>query len=293
MPGSIASALVVAGLLLAAPAPGTAQAAASAAPPASLHTQTMVYELYAGGINAVHAKLDVAYEAGDRYRLELEAETKGFLGKLVPWNGVFATKGWRLKDGSDTPEIHWSEAVWKGDKDVTEYHYDKDGSFKKLTIIEAGKDESPEGLADELVQGTTDSLTATLQAMKAYAEKGSCEGSSEVFDGKRRFKLVFRQVAEDQLSPTEYNVYSGPAARCEVEVMPVSGEWHKKPRGWASIQEQGRQKGSLPTFWVARIDEQGPAVPVKLRVKTDYGTLFMHLVHYKNGVKEIKAAQDG
>ena len=61
------------------------------------------------------------------------------------------------------------------------------------------------------------------------------------------------------------------------------------PRGWLSIQEQGRSKGSLPTIWLAKIDKDGPAVPVKLRLKTDYGTLFSHLIDYKNGDKEIKA----
>ena len=158
--------------------------------------------------------------------------------------------------------------------------------------MQAGENEETKSLDDKLWQGTTDVLTASLQAMKAVADRGVCEGSDEVFDGKRRFKMVFRHKADDILTPTDYNVYEGPAARCEVEVLPVSGAWHKKPRGWASIQEQGRNKGSLPTVWLAKIDDEGPAVPVKMRVKTNYGTLFMHLVEYQNGDKAIKAAKE-
>ncbi len=251
------------------------------------HIQTMTYEVYAGGINAVQAKMDVSYAEKEHYSLEFFAETQGFLGKLVPWSGKFETHGWRLNDGSERPERHKSTAVWKEEKDIKEYNYGRDGSFKGLNEMEAGEEKPPKQLDDALVQGTTDALTAMLQVMKSVAVGGECKGSEEVFDGKRRFTLVFRHVANDELTASRYNVYEGAAARCEVEVVPITGAWHKKPRGWASIQEQGREKGSLPTVWFAKINDEGPAVPVKMRVKTDYGTMFMHLVEYKNGDKTI------
>ena len=84
-----------------------------------------------------------------------------------------------------------------------------------------------------------------------------------------------------------YNLYEGSAEKCTVEVRPVAGRWHEKPRGWMSIQEQGREKGMLPTVWMAKMNENGPAVPVTVRVKTDYGTLFMHLVKYQSGDQVI------
>lgn len=250
--------------------------------------QSMVYELYAGGINAVQAEFDVAYDNKAHYHLALAATTKGFLGKLVPWHGTFETEGWRLPDGSERPETHKSTAVWDGEEDLKVYSYGRDGSFKGLKSVVGGEDESPGDLEKDLVQGTTDALTASLQAMKAVTETGACAGEDEVFDGKRRYRLVFRHVGDEVLTPTRYNVYEGPAARCEVEVLPVAGAWHKKPRGWASIQEQGRAKGSLPTVWLAKMDDQSPAIPVKMRVKTDYGTLFMHMVRYKKGDRVIE-----
>jgi hypothetical protein len=252
--------------------------------------QTMTYEVYAGGINAVRAELNVI-ENKDDYSLSLAARTKGFLAKLVPWQGTFETHGWRLKDGAERPELHKSTATWRDEEDYKEYYYGKDGSFKKLVVLDPGAaGPVTEEIAPELTQGTTDALTATLEVMKNVAASGSCEGRNEVFDGSRRFALVFRHAAEEVLSATDYNVYSGPAARCVVEVVPVAGKWHEKPRGWMSIQEQGREKGELPTIWMAKVSENGPAVPVKIRVKTDYGTLFMHLVNYDNGNRQITAA---
>ena len=269
------------------------QANGTVPPVASIsgHEQKMIYEVYAGGINAVTAEMDVAYESKDRYHMSLAARTKGFLAKLAPWSGIFETKGWRKEDGTDAPEMHRSSAVWRDEEEIKEYSYGKDGSFKGLRIIEEGKDKS-EKVDDELTQGTTDALTATLEVMKHIAAGGGCEGSSEVFDGDRRFELVFVHEAEEMLEETKYNVYSGPAVRCTVEVKPISGRWSTKPRGWLSIQEQGRDGGMLPTVWMAKIDETGPAVPVKVRVKTDYGTLFSHLIGYKNGTKEFSVKED-
>lgn len=256
--------------------------------------QVMTYEVYAGGINAVRAELNVIKDPKN-YSLTLAARTKGFLARLAPWEGTFETRGWRLQDG-EKPELHKSTAIWRSEEDYKEYYYGQDGSFKKLVVFEPGMDgPKTESIDDELTQGTTDALTATLQVMKTVAETGSCESRDEVFDGKRRFALVFRHAAEEMLESTRYNVFKGKAARCEVEVVPVAGEWHKKPRGWMSIQEQGREKGSLPTVWMANIDEHGPAVPVKIRVRTDFGVLFMHLVNYTNGAQTIEAqtgAQD-
>ncbi|MFN3826274.1 MAG: DUF3108 domain-containing protein [Micavibrio sp.] len=254
------------------------------------HKQTMLYDVYAGGIHAVKAQLDVSYEKNNRYKLFLGANTIGFLERLVPWKGTFETEGWRLGNKGERPEVHRSTATWKGEDELKEYFYGKDGVFKKLRILEDDQDKSPQSVDAELVDGTIDVLTATLSAMQNVAADGQCAGTSEIFDGKRRFEIVFKHESDETLVPTDYNVYQGPSARCQVEVKPLTGEWHKKPRGWMSIQEQGRQKGSLPTVWFAKVSEDGPAVPVKVRVKTEYGTLFMHLTEYHNGDKVIKTA---
>lgn len=251
--------------------------------------QVMHYEVYAGGINAVQARLDVAYLEDQKYQLVLDAWTKGFLGKIVPWEGRFSTVGWDMGEDGKRPQLHRSRSVWRGDEEIKEYSYNKDRSFNHLSIVEEGKDKSPDDLDPELTQGTTDALSATLAVLENLPESGECSGEAEVFDGKRRFKLDFQHEQDVVLEQTRYNVYEGPAVECVVEVTPVSGAWHSKPRGWLSIQEQGRQKGSLPTVWMAQMEEDSPAVPVKIRVKTDYGTMFMHLVAYQNGDQEETA----
>lgn len=246
--------------------------------------QKAVYEVYAGGLHAVQAHLDMAVgPSGGRYDIMLEAGTRGFLGKLVPWSGSFQSQGWVLEDGFYRPEVHKSAATWREETETKEYKYSKDQKFKGLYVTEHNQSTVKKDVDDALTHGTTDILAATLEVMHQIAGGHPCAGSSDVFDGKRRFRMIFTPQGEENLKPSRYNVYEGPASVCTVEVSPVSGEWHEKPRGWMSIQEQGRSRGMMPTVWVASLSPEGPAVPVKIRVKTAYGTLFMHLSEYKNG----------
>lgn len=244
----------------------------------------MHYDVYAGGFHVVDAELDVDFSKEDHYRLELTANTRGFLATLAPWEGTFETRGWyEKKTGKAQPELHKSTTIWRDDPEVKEYLFNRDGSFREYRVTDEENDGSPLPIDTELTENTTDALTAALNVMQALTEGQDCEGSSEVFDGKRRYRMTFKHKRRVELQASSYNAYAGPAVECVVEVEPLAGNWHKKPRGWMSIQEQGRAQGTMPTVWMAKMKEDGPDVPVKIRVKTEYGALFMHLTGYQNG----------
>lgn len=253
--------------------------------------QQMVYEVYAGGIHAMQASMDMDLRKKGRYDMVLDAKTRGFLATLVPWEGRFESHGWEVKEGDFRPEQHKSTASWRKELDIKDYRYKQDGKFVSLEVFdEKGKVEDRE-IDAEVTDGTVDTMTATLAVLDAYNKTGKCEGSSEVFDGKRRFKQAFVDKGEVELEPSKYNIYGGKARECTVEITPINGKWSEKPRGWLSIQEQGRKKGTMPTVWIAQVTPGQPAVAVKIRVKTDYGTLFMHLAEYKSG-DNIVVAQE-
>lgn len=249
----------------------------------SYHFQNMHYDVYAGGIHAVQADMTLDYREKGRYAMKFGAETRGLLGALAPWAGTFESKGWVIKPQVLVPETHESIAMWRDEREVKTYHYDKNKGFQDITYQYMGKKPRTEVPEDELTKDTTDALTATMMVMEHVSDGGNCEGESEVFDGKRRYKLIFRHKGFVQLEKTRYNAYSGPAVECTAEVEPIAGKWYKKPRGWLSIQEQGRSLGTMPTVWMAQVVPNAVVIPVRVRVKTQYGTLFMHLTHYESG----------
>ena len=268
----------------------TIGAAIALATPAQAGEQRMVYEVYAGGIHALQGHMTIK-TGGGRYDMVLEAKTRGFLGKMAPWEGVFESHGWIEKDGHYKPEIHKSTAIWRGEKEIKEYKYRRDGTFVGLTETLDGKpqDDDKSDAAPELTNGTTDALTATLNVLRLVPGTNECSGHEEVYDGKRRFDQIFTHAGTAELTPTPYNIFKGRAAECTVEVKPVAGDWHKKPRGLMSIQEQGRARGTMPTMWAAQLKNGEPAIPVKVRVSTAYGVLFMHLAEFKDDKREVIA----
>ena len=249
---------------------------------ADKNLQLMTYDVYAGGFHVVEAQLKVDLSQKGRYDLSLDAHTRGFLANLAPWEGVFETQGWHAHQSSK-PERHRSTTIWRDEEEIKTYNYNKNGSFKSYTIKEHDKPLETQDPAAELVQNSTDDLTATMSVMERIAAGGQCAGRDEIFDGKRRYRMIFNEEARLDLASSRYNVFQGSAVECTVEVQPVAGKWHDKPRGWMSIQEQGRARGTMPTVWMAQMAQGQPAVPVKIRVKTEYGVLFMHLTGYQSG----------
>lgn len=266
--------------------------AASSAPASDADgpgSRTWHYDVYAAGLHAVEADLTIGFAGRNRYETRLAARTRGFLGKVVPWDGWFETKGWRLAKDRYQPETHRSVATWRDEHETKEYRYSRGGKFLGYRVEIKGK-KPKEKFERALADGTTDLLSATLGVMQAVAAGKPCKGRSEIFDGDRRYGVEFRSQGLETLRASEFASFSGDAERCEVEVFPVGGHWHAKPRGWMSIQEQGRIQGALPTIWLARIGKTGPAIPVRIRVKTEFGTLFMHMTGEKDTGQASKEA---
>lgn len=281
------SAIIFSGLIFAAPQFALAGAAKTAPVAIANDKQLMKYDVYAGGFHVVSSDLTVDLAKKDSYILRLAAYTHGMLAKLAPWQGIFQTNGWYdAKKSLPQPQLHFSDTTWQDEKEITQFFYNKDGSFKEYRVKNEDED-GPKEPEPGLTDNTTDVLSSTLKVMNKVAQTGKCEGTDKIFDGARSYNLIFHHKAEEVLKATEYNVYAGPATQCTIEVKPLEGKWHSKPRGWMSIQEQGRERGTMPTIWLAQMAEGEPAVPVKIRVKTEYGTLFMHLTHYQGAGKTL------
>lgn len=243
----------------------------------------MQYSVYAGGIHALDAKLDIDTTQKERFSIELFAKTYGLLGKLAPWFGTFETHGWFDKStGRALPELHQSSTTWKKELEVKTYKYNKDGTFKEYSIKDDKNDGSPRAVDKKLTDQSTDILSAKFEEMIQVAAGHDCKGSSEIFDGKRRYKLIFNHKGVVDLKRSKYNVFEGKATQCTIKIEPKGGKWHSKPRGWFAIQEQGREAGSMPTVWFGQVDKAETAVPVKVRAKTSYGTFFLHLTGYES-----------
>jgi hypothetical protein len=252
------------------------------------------YSVYASGLRTLSAETTINFTQEGTYKTQTYIETAGLLGSLAPWQGLLSSEG-RKENLDNTvhfiPKQHFFNNIWRSTPKITTQDFDEEGQLQQVTIKEGERPIEVKKPEKELTQGAVDILTATLIGMDAVQKEGNCNSQTTVFDGKRRFNLHFKPIQITTLKSSRYNSYDGKAYKCRVEVEPISGKWRDKPRGWMSIQEQSKEKGHPPTIWFGEVLHNGQSfiVPVKLMIKTNYGTLVLHL---KSDVAVAKAVKE-
>ncbi|MBL8714040.1 MAG: DUF3108 domain-containing protein [Alphaproteobacteria bacterium] len=234
------------------------------------------YDVYAGGLKALNANLvlDLTKEA---YDIGLKAETDGFIGSMFPWEAQYKTSG-HSEGGVLIPSISTSSSTWRKSVKITEMQYDPKGNLLKTTTKAGEKVVVNNEPKKDLAQGAVDMLTGAMLMMQNAKNTEKCEGSFPVFDGKRRFNINLTDDGRENLAKSEYSKFSGDALRCTLKVEPVAGFKPKdKDKGWMAVQNHTEARKKLPTIWFARLEEQGPVVPVRMEISSEYGAVVAHL----------------
>lgn len=239
-------------------------------------SQVLGYDLYVGGLRALTANINVKEGAG-RYGIDLASGTASGFRIVAPWSGSFKADGW-LADGKRQPENYQSVSKGSDKTKIKTYKFNKKAELVSFTSFENETDKTPKPIDSTLTPpGLVDVLTSTLQAMDRVEAGKGCTGSSLIFDGDRNFTLSFKDAGTEQLEPSKFNVYNGSAQACTFSMEPGKGKWRKKLRGWMMLQDQSRKQGMEPTVWFAKPDPAGSYVPVRVQVKSNYGTILLHL----------------
>ncbi len=244
------------------------------------HDLSIAYEIYTGGLHTMSATMDMAMERG-QYNIDMVAKPHGTIGKLLPWKGQYASKG-LVKGDTLQPKQHSKTSSWNSETDKTVLNYDKKGHLIEAKRVEFKNGETvrayDHAFTQDMVTDTVDLMTATVKMLQNVNAGETCDTSIPVFDGKRRFNMVFKQKGTTTLSSSRLNSFDGEAVKCTIEIEPVIG-WEEKKRGYFRIQEESKEKGYLPTVWIGQAYPGGPMVPVRMEIKSEYGAILMHFQH--------------
>lgn len=238
------------------------------------------YAMYAGGFQAMTMTMDFTFSAANAtpsYQASLHAKPYGVLGHFLPWAGEYSVTG-ITTNNLFYPLSHTKISQWRDDQDryVMTYRNHNMISLQK-TEIDNGKTTTDNAMPDaSFYSGTVDIMTAAIRVMERLDQGQDCTTSSDVFDGKRRFRLGFTPQGTEQLTASRYNMFNGTATVCDVEMFPLKG-YKKKPTGYYKIQEAARKRGHLPRVWFGTIGTNKNVVPVKMLVRSEYGAVLVHL----------------
>jgi hypothetical protein len=253
----IAAALAV--LLLAPPTP-------SAAETNGPQRFELDYDVRWGPLSIMTLRTSARVEpdAGN-YRSEILLFTGGVVSWLFPWRARSETLG-TLAGDALRPRRHRSVGSYRGEDHVVEIDYGADGAVE---IFSDPPFDGEETVGEDLRRSTIDALTATLIAVRAPALGERCAGILPVFDGRRRYDLFLHDLGEESLEPSGRRMYDGRARHCRAVVRSLGGAWRDD-------MPYGERLASVD-YWVAKVDDDLPAVPVEIALTGKQGTLSVYL----------------
>lgn len=252
--------------------------------PAAAERFAMDYEIYAGGLRMLEARIDVDFKP-DAYDIEIAASTRGLVDSLVDWETRNRSYGKVAADGTLRPIRHQVDSEVNGKPRTVFMEYDGEGSFIERRVEPSVETEEREPVPDEMTRDTLDALSAVMHAIYLLERGERCDTSVPVYDGRRRFNVVFEQVGMRELDKSRQSRFAGPALKCRVHVELVRGAWKRQNR-WLEYSDEDTRRvetdEGLVDVWFGRLQPGSARVPVRLEIHSPFGTGIAHLVAFES-----------
>jgi len=208
------------------------------------------------------------------YNLSSRMETVGLLGTLFPWTYRSEVHG-RISDAELRPDTFHSHSEVRDRVQQVSLRYDASGPLvDEVTPFDAavlgqGEDYTRDEVSPEMRAGTIDPLTEIASVSQQLARGQGCAGVRSVFDGLRRYDVIYEDLGETELEGSSYDAYEGRARQCRSRIKPIAGFW--KPK-----EEKGESITSITAWMMPPVPGADP-VPVRIAVEGARGTLSIHL----------------
>ncbi len=238
---------------------------------AEVHRYLLDYEILLAGFEVGNVEV-LAELSSDAYNIVVDTRNTGILRLLAGFTSRARSHG-RYDPAGVRPQWHQADNVWVGERRFVRNSYREDGGVDAEVSPPAARDDRKEVPASQVV-GTVDPLSASLMASLRAGGAEACRGRIAVFDGRRRYNLAFEHAGKDQVSGP---AYKGPGIRCRVALERIAG-FSSDP--WLP-RAQSSDRGDI---WFAKVRDELPPVPVRLKTDLGIGTVEVNLVSLVNEV---------
>lgn len=240
------------------------------------------YKIYIGGLEALNATVTIGADAA-HYDVEIKAVTAGAIGRILPWIIHIGSKG-NVAGDVLQPVEHAQVNNFQGkDRSVT-LNYDGQGGFIDRKVVPDAQEDQRDAVPAEMTRNTLDIVSGVLAGLRAVDRTGSCASRAPVFDGRRRFDLVYSDDGHETLDSSAVAIFSGETLKCAVKVEPVAGFWRKNQKKFFSRKVNGEDQVVPIEVFIARVGAAKVEVPVRIESTSPFGPLVLNLqgVHDPN-----------
>ncbi len=151
------------------------------------------------------------------YGVNSRVQTNGVFNTLYPFKANYATTGKIKKEKFETASYHY-DSQSRFNKRSKELVYDDNG--RPLYRLSTKNGKQKKGSVDTTIDSTdtTDLQTIFAKLAKQYNDVRFCDARMQVFDGKKRFDVIFKDEGKEELLPQKGLPYSGTAVKCSIYI---------------------------------------------------------------------------
>ena len=236
---------------------------------------SLSYDMYGGGLYL--ASFDaLARTDDDSYTIAVDGRTRGLLTLMGDWRARASAAG-SIDDGLDAD---WFQ--------MNIYETDEISTLR-LDYLSDGRVETFRRPERDLIAavpqadrtGTLDPISALIGASLTLGDALACPADQQIFDGTRRYDVLFEAVGIEAIDGSSVDGYVGDAMHCRMRVEPVSGHWRdtESRSFWRYNRPDDDPYRMGLEVWFAPPVDGAPTTMVRAERDVDFlGRFLIHLV---------------
>lgn len=171
---------------------------------------------FVGPFNAATAEFTYRLQPAT-YAVESIIRTNGAFNTLYPFEANYNTGGKIAKDNMLTTDYRYKSQSRFNSRSKQTF-YDANGNPLYQISGKNGKNKRRDIKLPADGLPATDLQTVLAIVIKRYNEMRFCAGRMPVFDGKRRFDVIFADEGTETVTANRYSPFAGPAAKCSMYI---------------------------------------------------------------------------
>lgn len=151
------------------------------------------------------------------YAVHSNIYTRGMFDTLYPFAAHYATTG-KFSNGKMLTQTYSYNSKSRFSKRTKEVIYSSKGIPLQIISSKNGREKVRKVKNSDNISGTTDLQSVVAAIVRQYNTAKTCNALLQVFDGKRRFDVIFKDLGPDEISVTEKSPYHGKAVKCSMYI---------------------------------------------------------------------------
>ncbi|MBO5442579.1 MAG: DUF3108 domain-containing protein [Alphaproteobacteria bacterium] len=180
------------------------------------------FSVFIGPFNASETSFEYAVSPKN-YHVKSEVKTFGIFDTLYPFEAQYATTG-NIKNNKLETTSYKYKSKSRFNRREKLLIYDDNGMPVYRVSSKNGKEKKVNIEPNINNEDTTDLQTVFAEMARQYSQVKFCDSRLEVFDGKRRFDVIFRDEGQEQLDAGEYSPFKGTAHKCSLYIDKLGSE---------------------------------------------------------------------